>query len=311
MARKTHQHEGISSSREESFQKLKQKCMDQVKNKRAQILATMRKRGKGQSSSPPPVNFVSESIRKLVRKEVRSQVTGKRGREDGDNDGIIDLYSMELSVTGEPKQKKTNYNSGGSNHIDNMVVWGEESGEMGLINDGSDDESDESEESEAALIKEWSDSDIEFMIQMEEEILMFLKNEENEILLEYFETMHEREVEQELEAASEEATHEQMYEKHFKHMNGDVSKIVLCPMCEYSYLLQNRSVIFCECGFRFDSKSDAIGLRHTKQALDNVMSKHVQSSCNGSLQFELTQMFGSGEHLMAKCEKCNNFEIVM
>ena len=166
---------------------------------------------------------------------------------------------------------------------------------------------DEEEEEQLDL----SEHDIEWMLQMEHEILTALKSEENDILLEYYESLHERELVQDMEATIEEVSREQMYDTHLQYMSGDDSKVVLCPLCAHSYLFQKRSVIFCNCGFRFDSKGDAIGLRHTKQALGNVMSRHVQSGCVGALRFETTQMFGSGVHLMGKCDTCNNFEIVM
>jgi hypothetical protein len=155
---------------------------------------------------------------------------------------------------------------------------------------------------------EFDEQDIEFMIQMEREILEALQNEENEILTEYYESLRM----QDMEAVCEEGNREEMYAAHLEHMGGDDSKVVLCPLCQSSYLLENRAVIFCHCGFRMDSVNDAIGLRHTKQALGNVMLAHSSSGCNGTLVFSTTQMFGSGVHLVAECQgACQKYNVVI
>jgi hypothetical protein len=163
------------------------------------------------------------------------------------------------------------------------------------------------EEEEEGEEDELDELDIEWMLQMESEILASLKSEEDDILLEYYESFRE----QEMEAVSEESDQETMYATHLQHMNGDSSKVVLCPLCTKSYLLENRSVIFCPCGFRMDSRSDSIGLRHTKQALGAVMSVHSQSGCGGTLSFTTTEMFGSGVHLVAQCQTCQRYDIVL
>jgi hypothetical protein len=326
----------INVTREESFNNLKQKCMNQVKHKRAQILKALRQRRSTQNeendkNGAPADNFVSSSIRQLVRREVRSQVTGKRGR-DYDNEDC-DQVVVRFEETDDLKRQRKNGGTSSSSSSSSsgkcesmeMMEGGEgtgDTGDMAGLGDRGDMASKDTErmkhgdtmdryntdsEDEINGMEEFTDSDIEFMLQLEEEILSALKDEENEILLEYYESMHERELVQDMEDES----HEQMYANHLNHLKGDESKMVLCPMCEYSYLLQNRSVLFCDCGFRMDSKSDSIGLRHVKIALGNIMVKHTQSGCNGSLRFETTEMFGSGVHLMAKCEACNTFDIVV
>ena len=186
-----------------------------------------------------------------------------------------------------------------------MMMSDEKEEEM--IQKRREEEDEENREEEEEL----DELDIEWMLQMESEILASLQSEENDMLLEYYESFRE----QEMEVVSEEGNQEEMYANHLQHMNGDDSKVVLCPICSRSYLLENRSVIFCSdadrCGFRMDSKSDSIGLRHTKQALGAVMSVHSQSNCCGTLDFTTTEMFGSGIHLVGECQTCQRYDIVL
>ena len=116
-ARTTYRKSGLPSrSRAENFERLKKKCVDQIRNKRAQIIAALRSRkqngdNKNNSSSPPSTmdaSFISSSLRQLVRSEVRSRVTGKRSRNDhttNNQEEEENNNAMELDDTIQPLRK--------------------------------------------------------------------------------------------------------------------------------------------------------------------------------------------------------------
>ena len=336
-ARTTYRKSGLPSrSRAENFERLKKKCVDQIRNKRAQIIAALRSRkqngdNKNNSSSPPSTmdaSFISSSLRQLVRSEVRSRVTGKRSRNDhttNNQEEEENNNAMEMDDTNQPLRKmarntSNNSNSNGNSHSNgNNMTMSAASQNSSSSSSSSNHHHQQQQHQEQQQQQqqqqheeeeedyEFNENDIEFMMQMEREILEALQNEENIILTEYYESLRT----QDMEAVHEEGNQEDLYNRHLQHMGGDDSKVVLCPLCTSSYLLENRSVIFCNCGFRMDSISDAIGLRHTKQALGNVMSAHGGTGCIGTLSFSTTSMFGSGTHLVAECKVCENYQIVM
>ena len=72
---------------------------------------------------------------------------------------------------------------------------------------------------------------------------------------------------------------QQQYESQFGHLENDSiphedPNIVLCPVCQSNNLLQNRSVIFCRCGIRLDTKHDGLSLAQVGQQIMSACAAH-------------------------------------
>ena len=142
---------------------------------------------------------------------------------------------------------------------------------------------------------------------VELEVMKALEDEEAQILAAYYQSLNSAEDESILH---QDVSQETLYVQHLEAMGGDENKVVLCPVCASNFLLQNHGVIFCACGLRVDTKSDAIGLAYTKQALGGVMQAHLATGCPGRLRFNSPQICGTS-YLQASCEVCRKQQIVI
>jgi len=89
------------------------------------------------------------------------------------------------------------------------------------------------------------------------------------------------------------------------------TKTVTCPVCKRNNLLQNKHIIFCQCGVRVDTKEDAINLKFVESQLQNLISTHGVS-CKMSPDFGLIDMTGDDmKNIIMTCQSCDCMEIVV
>ena len=55
---------------------------------------------------------------------------------------------------------------------------------------------------------------------------------------------------------------------------GCADAAVLCPLCKKDWLLQSDTVFFCRCGFRLDTKNDAIDMGNLQDLLEAAFESH-------------------------------------
>ena len=72
---------------------------------------------------------------------------------------------------------------------------------------------------------------------------------------------------------------QEQYEAQVGHLENDIvphedPNVVLCPVCQSNNLLQNRSVIFCRCGIRLDTKHDSLSLAQVGQQIMSACAAH-------------------------------------
>jgi len=76
---------------------------------------------------------------------------------------------------------------------------------------------------------------------------------------------------------------------------------VVCPICEANRLLQCRGVLFCPCGFRFDTQHDGISLQHVYGQLMDASREHG-AACGHKPVFQVLERMGfKGLFLTCQC----------
>ncbi|XP_060067363.1 RPA-interacting protein B-like isoform X2 [Ylistrum balloti] len=84
---------------------------------------------------------------------------------------------------------------------------------------------------------------------------------------------------------------------------------VICPVCQKSPLLINKSVIFCRCGMRVNTEEDCLTLAHVKHLLEEGMTGHT-AVCEGQAIFAVVQDLGT-QNLLMSCKSCDWMSIVI
>ncbi|XP_021340605.1 RPA-interacting protein A-like [Mizuhopecten yessoensis] len=84
---------------------------------------------------------------------------------------------------------------------------------------------------------------------------------------------------------------------------------VICPVCQKSPLLINKSVIFCQCGMRVNTEEDCLTLVHVKHLLEEGMMGHT-AVCEGQAIFAVVQDLGP-QNLLMSCKSCDWMSIII
>ena len=86
---------------------------------------------------------------------------------------------------------------------------------------------------------------------------------------------------------------------------------VLCPVCQTRNLMRNGQIFFCSCGMRVDTQHDNISMDYVGEVLRNHVDAHIQRRCRGTPTFSVNANFGGISNLIAQCQTCNMYEIVI
>ncbi|XP_078618958.1 RPA-interacting protein B-like [Branchiostoma floridae x Branchiostoma japonicum] len=93
------------------------------------------------------------------------------------------------------------------------------------------------------------------------------------------------------------------------HHHGNDDDVVTCPVCMMNPLLQNKNVIFCQCGVRINTEQDCIGLHHVKQRLTECVTEHSER-CAAQPGFTVADQCGI-QNLVMACAACDALQIVI
>jgi len=86
---------------------------------------------------------------------------------------------------------------------------------------------------------------------------------------------------------------------------------VICPVCQKNNLLQNKHIIFCKCGIRVDTQTDAIDLEYVRNQLQESVNEH-SSACQHTPSFHVADLSGVGiENLVLSCQVCDCLSIII
>lgn len=84
---------------------------------------------------------------------------------------------------------------------------------------------------------------------------------------------------------------------------------VMCPLCQRNWLLINKGIVFCACGFRIDTEQDGLNLRNISESLEQGISQH-NASCPVTPGFAVMDFEGL-HNLVMSCEACGLLHIVI
>ncbi|XP_048751806.2 RPA-interacting protein B-like isoform X3 [Ostrea edulis] len=84
---------------------------------------------------------------------------------------------------------------------------------------------------------------------------------------------------------------------------------VICPVCQKSCLLQNKSVIFCKCGVRVDTEQDCLNLKNVKALLEDGVKVHGDT-CDSPPTFSVVSELGP-QNLLMSCKSCDWMSIII
>lgn len=84
--------------------------------------------------------------------------------------------------------------------------------------------------------------------------------------------------------------------------------VVVCPICRKGNLLENKGVIFCNCGLRLNVQSN-ITLDFVNQLLCEAYNAH-SATCAQDPAFVLRNQFGIST-LCLYCEHCDALHVVI
>ncbi|ORY07334.1 hypothetical protein K493DRAFT_106828 [Basidiobolus meristosporus CBS 931.73] len=83
-----------------------------------------------------------------------------------------------------------------------------------------------------------------------------------------------------------------------------------CPLCKECALRQKGNIVHCCCGFQVNTQSDSTGILYLKNGLEQTETSH-RVTCDGSLEFRVDGMCGMGNMLVATCNRCKLYEVVI
>lgn len=87
---------------------------------------------------------------------------------------------------------------------------------------------------------------------------------------------------------------------------------LICPICKQNPLLQNRQIIFCSCGIRIDTESDAITLEFVRNQLRDAMEQHSNEGCLAEALFSVSSYPELGvSNLIMACKSCDFLAVIL
>ncbi|CAL1529177.1 unnamed protein product [Lymnaea stagnalis] len=84
---------------------------------------------------------------------------------------------------------------------------------------------------------------------------------------------------------------------------------VICPLCQKYILLENKGVIFCNCGLRISTEQDCVTLKNVRSNILEGTAEHSEN-CEAHPKFQVSQKFGISNLLMS-CETCDFLFIIV
>ena len=158
--------------------------------------------------------------------------------------------------------------------------------------------------------KGFQSDDAELWRVLEEDLIRELE-QEHLMLQEQYANMEQDTQEQLHESVDSELRMEEHRLRQAEDGSAKETPCVLCPICQQSYLLQLRSIIFCGCGMRIDTQQDQINLHHVSHVLRASLSEHYNAGCMGRPTFAVRQLFGGVSNLFMECSTCQRLSAII
>ena len=299
------------SGREKWKDRLKQKCLERVRQQRAQILSAMRHRQAGAEVASTLSAIIAES----------SSAAATAAHPSAGNDMYSAHVAGSAGTTADVDEDFEMMMD--DDHAAGSYVGG--AGSAQSAQPAGDDGLESLTPAEHAELVSSMERALQEDLQLEEQLV-----------LEQYETMwadDEANMQAQLETAM--AAHFAQID-HQKSMLASASPLLpapspvmetaagaagagaaeqaeqtLCPICKRNWLLtaDGGRVILCNCGFRLDVKNDAVTLASLRHQLAAVYQSH-RSRCACEPAFSLKERFGVS-NLWAECAACGLCEVVI